>query len=188
MPTCGAGRRQWGRGQTAAESASLRRSSSRPLSVNGAAARRPRKGRFAGSLRRTRSRQWGRGPDGRGKSPKECGARMLEMRRQMGPRPDGRGKPTRRRRRHRRRRASMGPRPDGRGKQRRHSREAGRVIAASMGPRPDGRGKFNLNYIYCIKPCVNGAAARRPRKELQAALAKETSFASMGPRPDGRGK
>ena len=136
--TCGF-RRQWGRGQTAAESrhsvspvdAAAASMGPRPdgrgkfstlwacplssVRVNGAAARRPRKGRRAAraSLRRL-LRQWGRGqtaaerrpkhrPDWRGHSVNGAAARRprkVECRchfcgrkfASMGPRPDGRGK------------------------------------------------------------------------------------------------
>ena len=156
-------RRQWGRGQTAAERktgvrTAVRTSASmgprpdgrgkrepRPSArgavtgVNGAAARRPRKVH----LRRQADRR--------------------RQRASMGPRPDGRGKPIAGRSlRHRRERqwgrgqtaaeravrshmwmcqqASMGPRPDGRGKLR-DTLGVNPLKKASMGPRPDGRGK-----------------------------------------------
>ena len=81
-----------------------------------------------------------------------------------------------------------------------------------MGPRPDGRGKFILAGMVknalerqwgrgqtaaesraglTWRPrmtCVNGAAARRPRKAAGVAKAASEGRASMGPRPDGRGK
>ena len=60
--------------------------------------------------------------------------------------------------------ASMGPRPDGRGKFGLASRHATRR-RASMGPRPDGRGKRRRAEQYApAYGSVNGAAARRPRK------------------------
>ena len=57
-----------------------------------------------------------------------------------------------------------------------------------MGPRPDGRGK-PLPRLHIREPQgVNGAAARRPRKDLERRHMTEYQRASMGPRPDGRGK
>ena len=54
--------RQWGRGQTAAESRRHHRCTARRLvRVNGAAAKRPRKGAGAYGRRRPARRQWGRG-------------------------------------------------------------------------------------------------------------------------------
>ena len=128
----------------------------------------------------------------------------------MGPRPDGRGKPkpsalrqaadgvngaaARRPRKDRpapdvasQERASMGPRPDGRGKR----RAGGYAVLGSL--RQWGRGQtaaersrppLNTGSVCC----VNGAAARRPRKDLACRLARLAACASMGPRPDGRGK
>ena len=107
--------------------------------------------------------------------------------------------------------ASMGPRPDGRGKRHLLIRRLVRPIA-SMGPRPDGRGKTRPRPDRRSGLCVNGAAARRPRKDDRPAPAasacrsvngaaarrpriapppppiKPLQRASMGPRPDGRGK
>ena len=122
-PPAGAGR-QWGRGQTAAESAGSAGSCSAPkpasmgprpdgrgkpystrrvacsASVNGAAARRPRK-----------------------VQPRRRPSPLFMA--SMGPRPDGRGKALRPPPHRSRAAASMGPRPDGRGK--RKEREAARV-------------------------------------------------------------
>ena len=157
--------RQWGRGQTAAERGAFPRAARTTLSsVNGAAARRPRKADIhAVGDDRLYLASMGPRPDGRGK-PEPAQSQAHSGRASMGPRPDGRGKaegpdPARRPRP-----ASMGPRPDGRGK----SVPAGRRRAgsfASMGPRPDGRGK------------QGGGVGGRGRRH-----------ASMGPRPDGRGK
>ena len=109
--------RQWGRGQTAAESRSITTGRSvRSGRVNGAAARRPRKGGVCGQA-----------------ICHDCIA-------SMGPRPDGRGK------------SSMvrpppppNPRQWGRGQTAAESLQRfdrpGVHVAASMGPRPDGRGK-----------------------------------------------
>ena len=106
--------------------------------------------------------------------------------------------------------ASMGPRPDGRGKYAvgwRRCRVCGRQwgrgqtaaerirlaqlvvqLVASMGPRPDGRGKLSRALSLRPRPRVNGAAARRPRKDVPGLLSSAGGAASMGPRPDGRGK
>ena len=105
----------------------------------------------------------------------------------------------------------MGPRPDGRGKAHRSSRADGDIVA-SMGPRPDGRGKRSTTKSSARTSArqwgrgqtaaerrrngraladgmgVNGAAARRPRKEEFCTGLSLASSASMGPRPDGRGK
>ena len=178
--------RQWGRGQTAAESRWGATSGGRYPRVNGAAARRPRKA------------------EGR----KRLAARK---RASMGPRPDGRGKNSFRELEIHDIGASMGPRPDGRGK-RQHRPGGSRCRlrvngAAARRPRKD-----------CIADAsassaagVNGAAARRPRKALvppspgtaawrqwgRGQTAAERAArrraarrrpASMGPRPDGRGK
>ena len=107
--------RQWGRGQTAAESLGPGRSHTRPPRVNGAAARRPRKVAPVYDLGRTGTASMGPRPDGRGKdfSTRMCGGRRW---------------------------ASMGPRPDGRGKVP-NSVFPWFFFMASMGPRPDGRGK-----------------------------------------------
>ena len=132
-------------------------------SVNGAAAKRPRKaprrlnrlGLFLASM--------GPRPNGRGKAAAAARARAASMR-QWGrgqtaaesktSRPNGRQPSD----------ASMGPRPNGRGKP-----DATRLIAgvytASMGPRPNGRGKY-----------------------IKLGFAQFNEIASMGPRPNGRGK
>ena len=58
-----------------------------------------------------------------------------------------------------------------------------------MGPRPDGRGKIVIGVALAgIFYCVNGAAARRPRKGIKGLWILQLGLASMGPRPDGRGK
>ena len=58
-----------------------------------------------------------------------------------------------------------------------------------MGPRPDGRGKWRPTATPGrVCTCVNGAAARRPRKGGRRRDAWRAGQASMGPRPDGRGK
>ena len=111
----------------------------------------------------------------------------------MGPRPDGRGKPEPARLPESSSGASMGPRPDGRGKLRPPSAPCPSPMPASMGPRPDGRGKRRCaarsgrcapwrqwgrgqtaaesSRRRCALAvgynCVNGAAARRPRKVLR---------------------
>ena len=155
--------RQWGRGQTAAES--------REPGVGG----RPG---FA---------SMGPRPDGRGKEPPVVSALKASPSRQW-----GRGQtaaesclnavPVAAANQ-----ASMGPRPDGRGKHTTHCRSAwkplsvngaaarrprkvvgddlrGAGVGASMGPRPDGRGKVERRRRSRQVCGVNGAAARRPRK------------------------
>ena len=57
-----------------------------------------------------------------------------------------------------------------------------------MGPRPDGRGKAASAANMAANMSVNGAAARRPRKDGEGQLWRAWPVASMGPRPDGRGK
>ena len=167
--TCGAvrragrRRRQWGRGQTAAERCGdVRRGRDGPKSVNGAAARRPRKA-FTRSLSEDEwKRQWGRGQTA-------AESRLLEMRP---------------------RRAKT--RQWGRGQTAAESccsfRKFPYASLASMGPRPDGRGKVPRAARVGLVPGVNGAAARRPRKGPHRAGGAPRNHASMGPRPDGRGK
>ena len=132
-------RRQWGRGQTAAESCpgwQCRRpragvngaAARRPrkvcgagrncpagTSVNGAAARRPRKGNGALPALSARRRQWGRGQTA-AESGREHVRRNFQLDASMGaaarrPRKGCRQGPS-----HVPEAASMGPRPDGRGK------------------------------------------------------------------------
>ena len=203
--------------------------------VNGAAARRPRKAGRGFRLGIGSHASMGPRPDGRGKgSATRPGSFRLEA--SMGPRPDGRGKSAGREATRRatirvngaaaRRprkvsdivhtvdvpQASMGPRPDGRGKAR-----VGGGGGARTG-RQWGRGQTaaesgNLSAAFVALACVNGAAARRPRKDIsvyeQARLKSQRQWgrgqtaaerggrperiaeiqsASMGPRPDGRGK
>ena len=180
-------RRQWGRGQTAAESAGAAVVGCRTFSVNGAAAKRPRKvGNPAAAKARGLSASMGPRPNGRGKFLFDIGGAGGHGRQW------GRGQ-TAAESCHRvfggrEYRASMGPRPNGRGK---HgpaaitagtlTRQWGRgqtaaerrkfrgslclVVGASMGPRPNGRGK--------------------PPDRM---LAARGLTASMGPRPNGRGK
>ena len=83
--------RQWGRGQTAAESARVLLMSGRAYGVNGAAARRPRKVRNAVVWDKPTPRQWGRGQTA-AESDRACD-KAFERGASMGPRPDGRGKP-----------------------------------------------------------------------------------------------
>ena len=109
--------------------------------------------------------------------------------------------------------ASMGPRPNGRGKFMSTLSSALGLIGASMGPRPNGRGKSSSSPSRPPTTRVNGAAAKRPRKDqicvlfLHGVLLRQwgrgqtaaesrkvstctqpPSLASMGPRPNGRGK
>ena len=178
--------RQWGRGQTAAESMSSTAITTAAVSVNGAAARRPRKARA---------------------SPGAPGGRTASM----GPRPDGRGKPAAARRH-----LIVSVRQWGRGqtaaervaedsdgvdhpgvngaaarrpRKASGARKGARPPFASMGPRPDGRGKLPMRELPPLAgACVNGAAARRPRKDVEYLPLFTVALASMGPRPDGRGK
>ena len=155
--------RQWGRGQTAAESCRPTRAVRLPNRVNGAAARRPRKGDLDvyHALRDAAS---------------------------MGPRPDGRGKrcaPPVRLNSTRSVNGAAARRP----RKGRHRRPAHNGLAS----RQWGRGQTAAeSWISCSTVCrrnrVNGAAARRPRKGLCAWRRHSALQASMGPRPDGRGK
>ena len=148
----------------------------RGLSVNGAAAKRPRKG------------------------PRRYGA-LVPSHASMGPRPNGRGKEVlgdllaiavgrqwgrgqtaaespnaTAGRQHAP--ASMGPRPNGRGKR---DGDNAAVIDknASMGPRPNGRGKgIAEEGMPPAGSCVNGAAAKRPRKVPQG-LARQLRFCGV---------
>ena len=184
-PTIGV--RQWGRGQTAAESVHVEQAAARQAvasmgprpdgrgkaggaqspsaragSVNGAAARRPRKGRPHPCIFRGSRRQWGRGQTAaesvrraRRRRAGWCvnGAAARRPRK-------GSGRSARRDRLP----ASMGPRPDGRGKREareflnaRPGRQWGRGQTAAESRRPTSGFRSALR--------VNGAAARRPRKD-----------------------
>ena len=158
--------RQWGRGQTAAERLLIIEPANREdvasmgprpngrgkatyvapsadatSRVNGAAAKRPRKGALPcrGAARRPQA--------------------------SMGPRPNGRGKVAAGGRGPLRAAASMGPRPNGRGKHVITAPSRG-PQCASMGPRPNGRGKAMPKPKAPSIGSVNGAAAKRPRKDL----------------------
>ena len=135
--------RQWGRGQTAAERSRRNSAVCPEVSVNGAAARRPRKvGEFGDWRVVGVGRQWGRGQTAAERRhggldvdllPRVNGAAARRPRKDRvgilaAPRPE----------------ASMGPRPDGRGKAKRGGMSF-HVEAASMGPRPDGRGKLGAS-------------------------------------------
>ena len=82
----------------------------------------------------------------------------------------------------------MGPRPDGRGKPLPPTypwaRRAGVNGAAARRPRKERHGRGGARPTQS----VNGAAARRPRKDARAERREWQGIASMGPRPDGRGK
>ena len=155
--------RQWGRGQTAAESRLSPRRPDTVCCVNGAAARRPRKA--LGFLL--------------GRSVYRCvnGAAARRPR-----------KAVRARHLFTKVVASMGPRPDGRGKLNSGFwlDDAIRRVngAAARRPRKARRRTPSARY-YCR---VNGAAARRPRKDGARRGRVRDRGASMGPRPDGRGK
>ena len=163
LPSDGPPERQWGRGQTAAERREPWNCAYCRSSVNGAAAKRPRKAtrparRFSRSsgvngaaAKRPRKedagavvapakvvRQWGRGQtaaESAEMTPNRVGGAAS-----MGPRPNGRGKRGAGAARPERKHASMGPRPNGRGKHQPLC-GAGALNQASMGPRPNGRGK-----------------------------------------------
>ena len=134
-----ADKRQWGRGQTAAESSGRPTNRSACHCVNGAAAKRPRKG-----LAESRRGSAGAGVNGAAaKRPRKVtkaespfsrplrvnGAAAKRPRKVVAPLafagPLG---------------ASMGPRPNGRGKLHFQGRPPC-LQCASMGPRPNGRGK-----------------------------------------------
>ena len=180
-------RRQWGRGQTAAESRRLPAMRGPPASVNGAAARRPRKARNHRPLTR----------------PPMCVNGAAARRPRKGALPDlGAGLyPL----------ASMGPRPDGRGKT---MRGLGRREPA---PRQWGRGQTAAERLYLLyKPLARAlrqwgrgqtaaesdASARNGARDWlrqwgrgqtaaersSCACRSKRRLASMGPRPDGRGK
>ena len=160
----------------------------RCMSVNGAAAKRPRKG---------------------GNSSDNGSVQLLAS---MGPRPNGRGKLTAAEQRQ-----NAGAGVNGAAAKRprkagglRQVRAAGTM--ASMGPRPNGRGKpaappmaiwartrqwgrgqtaaesWRYKRRCRQSACVNGAAAKRPRKVVSPPRRPVSSAASMGPRPNGRGK
>ena len=156
--------RQWGRGQTAAESVAAL-----DCAADGAA------------------RQWGRGQTAAESlnPPPEPAASCCAS---MGPRPNGRGKgaastPT-----------STTPKSvNGAAAKRPRKVAAGIPQAlqgpeASMGPRPNGRGKLSQRRRGARAWCVNGAAAKRPRKDAYLTCPHVKTGASMGPRPNGRGK
>ena len=136
---CGCAWRQWGRGQTAAESG--------------------HPGLCAGLVL---GRQWGRGQTAaeRGAAQEDPDCRQGAS---MGPRPDGRGKHLANERP-----PHVRWRQWGRGQTAAESVAGPRPRVrpvASMGPRPDGRGK-SARPKDPLRRCrgVNGAAARRPRK------------------------
>ena len=162
--------RQWGRGQTAAESLDH------------------------GSLLCARCASMGPRPDGRGKSGARKGARppfhcvngAAARRPRKGPNPCllRRGAPCVNGAAARRpRKAARAPSSPGRarsvnGAAARRPRKAGEPGRhylvrgnASMGPRPDGRGKAFPALNGGNVPSVNGAAARRPRKVTIGVLA-----------------
>ena len=132
--------RQWGRGQTAAERFGRCASTPPPSGVNGAAAKRPRKGLCARARRPARPASMGPRPNGRGKAAPAAHPTPY-LKASMGPRPNGRGKidPATER-------AGQDLRQWGRGQTAAESVWRGvKEIAgdlASMGPRPNGRGKW----------------------------------------------
>ena len=201
--------RQWGRGQTAAErlrglaKVGTGKASMGPRpdgrgkahnfwhglrsgSVNGAAARRPRKGLRPVGITIVVLRQWGRGQTAAERAERRLhGSRLGRVNGAAARRPR-KAIPlvtVRSRRGSVNGAAARRPR-----KGLRSPREAVPHAVASMGPRPDGRGKQIR--LAAAPPIVgvNGAAARRPRKDYEASRAEAPLTASMGPRPDGRGK
>ena len=162
--------RQWGRGQTAAESRLPTRSCPRRRpGVNGAAARRPRKVDHLDNNSRNNDASMGPRPDGRGKQKARALAIPPHLRRQW-----GRGQTAAESRmRAVCQQSPLRQRQWGRGQTAAESRRAERTVItcmASMGPRPDGRGKRPPATPPDSASCrVNGAAARRPRKAGRAA-------------------
>ena len=174
--------RQWGRGQTAAESAIPPAGSPSCAGVNGAAARRPRKVcvewepiQVADSVNGAAARR-----------PRKVAGAVEALQRgfaSMGPRPDGRGKVFRLGKR-----GSAARRQWGRGQTAAESpsttwrcgteckRQWGRGQTAAE-RRPPRRGRQT-------RVRVNGAAARRPRKEVQCLHSRT----SVTPRQWGRGQ
>ena len=154
--------RQWGRGQTAAESGACRP-----------------------GLNSWTWRQWGRGQTAAERRGHAKFSRRLRA--SMGPRPNGRGKVGRRywgcevdervngAAAKRPRKAAA--RPAGRGcRPRQWGR--GQTAAESVG---------SVGSVDAL-PRVNGAAAKRPRKGHELPCDPCKCVASMGPRPNGRGK
>ena len=156
--------RQWGRGQTAAESRYFAFTCAISIASMGPRPDGRGKGGGAPKVERVLPASMGPRPDGRGKcepsravspAPRVNGAAARRPRKAR-PRPPalasilrqwGRGQTAAESWRHQGRpcqglSASMGPRPDGRGKRLRLGGGRGRAIA-SMGPRPDGRGKLD---------------------------------------------
>ena len=132
-------------------------------SVNGAAARRPRKGQVRSQpVCHNALRQWGRGQTAAESLQEPLTYRRILLA-SMGPRPDGRGKSAHRQ--------GGGAAPSVNGAAARRPRKA--VLARARRSAAIG---------------VNGAAARRPRKVRVHADGQAHAAASMGPRPDGRGK
>ena len=130
--------------------------------VNGAAAKRPRKDRddLQGGGRRDAS--MGPRPNGRGKHG-VCHARIGGVQRQW-----GRGQTAAERARRDEKGAIGNTRQWGRGQ------TAAESLLRQGSCEPD--------------PCVNGAAAKRPRKVRKRGYRPSPIVASMGPRPNGRGK
>ena len=179
--------RQWGRGQTAAESARRR-----ALCAHGEASMGPRpngrgKTLYTVQIRATSPASMGPRPNGRGKGPGRVQA-VLVVRASMGPRPNGRGKstyimtPLRR-----------GRRQWGRGQTAAERCSTGTVRSISPSTRQWGRGQTAAERPRAAqfaerRPGVNGAAAKRPRKVRGDRHVDPHGGASMGPRPNGRGK
>ena len=184
----------------------------RTCRVNGAAAKRPRKAEpTAAPLDPGALRQWGRGQTA-AESGEQAGGRR-ESDASMGPRPNGRGKIPPRTNMPR----PADARQWGRGQTAAESSNMERIFhspkARQWGrgqtaaerlrsrrgrclhtQRQWGRGQTAAESLLffelpaCRYICVNGAAAKRPRKDRGCPAARDFPDASMGPRPNGRGK
>ena len=164
------GRRQWGRGQTAAESCADEGKLHRALRVNGAAARRPRKAdQSETATPRSAPASMGPRPDGRGKLPP---TELLSPRRRC-----VNGAAARRPRKAARIPRAPLPTCCVNGAAARRPRKAFRSTAAitCTKSRQWGRGQTAAERISRMSahmrawPGVNGAAARRPRKDTRRA-------------------
>ena len=156
--------RQWGRGQTAAERRrTAQRTSAGSRRVNGAAAKRPRKGRRQGRRRPNPRASMGPRPNGRGKAAALARAAVRAWRQW------GRGQTAAERLYQPFGRPRLLQRQWGRGQTAAESGDpkalACTILPASMGPRPNGRGKQPWpSPAMRVGSGVNGAAAKRPRK------------------------
>ena len=155
--------RQWGRGQTAAESPCRPCRIGRTSCVNGAAAKRPRKG-LGGQ---------------------DAGRRRYGVNGAAAKRPrKAKGRPQR---------ALADVRVNGAAAKRPRKADARRAAALPRPQRQWGRGQTaaerrSMERLSMRPLSVNGAAAKRPRKARGALGVVGGAVASMGPRPNGRGK